>query len=201
MPPRIRNRATNVRGKLNIDPQSLAQFDTALVGLERAVREAVIFKALQNGGEVIQGAAEGRAPGPHIVTVTMTGAELLRGWKSGSKQGVKADGLYAVVGPDKDHWYYRFTEYGVKPHGVKRRKRTRTQQTARVARKKRSELSPSIRNARPVMSWNVGGRQIFARKVRGYAARPFLRPAVDSQGTNAIRTMADTLSDEIAKAL
>ena len=199
--PRVSNRATNVSGKLSIDPKSMAQFDTALVMLAKAVREEVIKRALQSGGEVIEATAASKAPGPHILTVVMTGAQLMKGWKSSGAQGIKSTGLYGVVGPDAAHWYYRFSEYGVKPHGVKRRKSTRAQKQARLSKTKRKDLSAGIRNARPMMAWMQNGRLVFARKVQGYAAKPFMRPAVDAAGSAALNRMADTIGSEIQKAL
>jgi HK97 gp10 family phage protein len=205
--PRFSKRASNIRGRLEIDPKSIAQFDTTLAKLAKAVREEVIKRALQSGGEVIEAAAESKAPGPHIVTVVMTGAELMKGWKSSAAQGIKSTGFYGVVGPDEDHWYYRFSEYGVKPHGVTKRKRTRSKQYMKKHNMSREQGASMLgkrrmsRNARPTMRIFFGGKEVFARKVQGYAAKPFLRPAVDAAGSAALNRMADTIGSEIQKAL
>jgi HK97 gp10 family phage protein len=205
--PRFSSRASNITARLTLDPKSLREFDAALKRLESAVRKEAVIAALQKGGEVIGDAAAAKAPGPYIVTMVMTGAELARGWKSAGKQGVKPEGLYAVIGPDAQHWYYRFAEYGVKGHGVSKRKRTRYQQFASKNKMKRSTLTSyttgkarNVSGTRPVMAWMSGGKMIFARKVSGFPAKPFLRPAVDSKGDAAIKVLGVELGKEIMKA-
>jgi hypothetical protein len=205
---RFSPRATNIRSRMTLDPKSLQEFERAMKRLESAVRKDVIRQALQGGGEVISDAANGMAPGPHVIVVVMTGAELMRGWKSASPQGIKPEALYAVIGPDAAHWYYRFPEYGVKPHGVTRRKRTRYQQYAAKNKIKRSTLTSvsatgkkrNVSRTTPKMMWMNGSTPIFARRVSGYGARPFLRPATDSKGKSALDTVGKVLGAEIEKA-
>lgn len=63
------------------------------------------------------------------------------------------------VGPDKSHWYYRFFETGTAAHGPRRK---------------------------TLMVFDGGDGLVFTRHVAGMAARPFLRPAADSQEQAAI---------------
>ena len=199
--PRLKQ-STNARARLSIDPASLADFERAMKRLEAAVRREIVEKALLKGGGVIHDAAEAKAPGPHIEVEIMTGSELMKGWSSAGAQGIKSDGIYAVIGPDIKHWYYRFSEYGVKAHGVKRRKRTRKEITLRAEspRSSRRSIKKSFAGKRPAMVFTIGGKLIFARKVRGHAAHPFLRPAVDTSGSAAINQMGRVMGAEIEKA-
>lgn len=199
--PRLRQ-STNVRARLSIDPKSLADFDRAMKRLEQAVRREVVERALLAGGGIIHNAAENKAPGPYIEIEIMTGAELMKGWSSAGAQGIKSDGVYAVIGPDEKHWYYRFQEYGVKAHGVKRRKRTRKEITLRAQspRSSRRSIKKSFAGKRPSMVFMIDGKLIFARKVKGHAAHPFLRPAVDTSGNSAIAQMGRVMGAEIEKA-
>lgn len=195
-------RAKNIRARITIDPKSLAEFNRRLEKLAAAVREEVVRAALAAGGGVIQSAAEQKAPGPHIGVEVMKGAELMKGWRSAKAQGIKPHALYAAIGPDKEHWYYRFVEYGVKAHGVTRRKRTRKEINARLSqgREARARIRRQFAGKRPAMVFTIDGKLIFARKVKGFAAKPFLRPAADSQGPAAMQVIGQVLRREIEKA-
>lgn len=201
--PSFRN-SKNIRARLTLDPQSLAAHNAKLKKLATAVRVEVVKKALLAGGKLIQSAAEARAPGPYIGIEVMTGAELAKKWRSASAQGIKPEALYVAIGPDEKHWWYRFSEYGVKAHGVKRRKRTRFQQKTskmqRSASKSRAQGRSKEKNMRPAMVFSIDGKLIFTRKVRGFAAKPFLRPAADTQGNAAIQQVGAVLKVEIQKA-
>lgn len=77
--------------------------------LAASVQREALGRALMAGGEVIEAAANAKAPGPNIH------AEI-------DKELTPT--LAAVsVGPDKRHWYYQFAETGAQPHeiGPKRR--------------------------------------------------------------------------------
>jgi len=194
--------AKNIRAKLTIEPKSLAEFNRKLERLAQATREAVVREALAGGGGVIQSAAEQKAPGPHIEFEVMKGSELAKNWRSAGAQGIKPDALYVAIGPDKEHWYYRFHEYGVKAHGVKKRKRTRKEIKARYAQGRTAyrSIKRQFAGRKPAMVFTIDGKLIFARKVKGYAAKPFLRPAADSQGPAAMQAIGAVLRREIEKA-
>lgn len=99
----------------------------------------VIERATQAGAEVVADAARADAPGPFIAVEVERNA---RG---------KA---VARIGPDKDHWYYRFFETGTAPHEIV---------------------------GDPFLVFTAYGKLFRIRKVwnNGMAARPFLRPALD----------------------
>jgi hypothetical protein len=63
--------------------------------------EAMLKAAVLRGAEVIADAANERAPGPH------NGVEV----DKESKGSVTVN-----IGPDEDHWYYRFFETGAGRH-------------------------------------------------------------------------------------
>jgi HK97 gp10 family phage protein len=193
----------NIRATLRIDPRSLEAHNRKLKQLAAVTREEVVKKALLAGGSLILGAANSRAPGPHIIMKIVKGSNL-----SKSVPNINPEGLYVAVGPDKAHWYYRWKEYGVKAHSVTKRKRTRYQQYLKKqgvriskARKHRTgeKMKRTTGSTRPAMVFSLDGKLIFARKVRGFPAKPFLRPAADSQGANAIRMIGKVLDQEIKK--
>lgn len=78
------------------------------------------------------------------------------------------------VGPDKAHWYYRFAEFGTSAHGPKRK-------------------------GRKMMVWQGGEGLIFARRVEGVPAKPFLRPAADGHSDQAQDAMGAVLRSAIMK--
>lgn len=112
-------------------------------------KEAMASAALV-GAEVIRDEANRRAPGPHIH------AEVVRTTRHGAE---------AHIGPDKEHWYYRFFETGAQPHPIRPRKK----------------------QGRKKLRFEVGGEEVFAVAVQhpGMAARPFLRPAFDENSKRA----------------
>lgn len=209
MPKPSFRRSKNILAQLRIDPRSLDEHNRRLKRLEAVTRIEVVSRALLAGGSLIQRAANAKAPGPHIGIEVLKGAKLMRGWRSAAPQGIKPDALYVAIGPVKEKWWYRFFEFGVKSHGVARRKRTRYQQNLRKqgvsiskARKYRTgaKQKRTTASTRPAMVFTIGGKLIFARKVRGFAAKPFLRPAADSQGPAAIQALGRELKLEIEKA-
>ena len=104
----------------------------------------VIERATQAGADVVAEAARANAPGPFIAV------EVERN---------KRDLAVAKIGPDKDHWYYRFFETGTAPHEI---------------------------TGNPFLVFTAYGKRFVIRQVwhNGMAARPFLRPALDgSKGT------------------
>jgi HK97 gp10 family phage protein len=198
--PRLKQ-SRNTRGIISLDPASVEKFKKDMEHLQQATRREIVEKALYSGGIVIHNAAELKAPGPHIVIDIFTGAELMRGWTSAVVQGIKVTDLYAVVGPDDEHWYYRFAEYGVKAHGVERRKRTRKEINLRISmgRVYRSSIKKAFEGKRPAMVFEINGKLIFARHVKGKAARPFMRPAFDSKGGAAMNEVGQVIASEIDK--
>jgi HK97 gp10 family phage protein len=104
----------------------------------------VLRAAILAAAEVIEEAAESKAPGPNI------GKEVVK--NSGTK--VEVD-----VGPDKDHWYYRFVETGTSGH----------------------EIRPATKQALLIEMTQFAARAEHP----GMSARPFLRPALDENINDA----------------
>lgn len=103
--------------------------------------ENVTPAALLDGAEVVQTAANREAPGPYIVVGEV------------EKRG---KGHEVAIGPDDEHWYWRFLETGTAPHFIE------------------------AYSARALRMGSTGA-EYFARSADhpGHAARPFLRPAID----------------------
>lgn len=97
------------------------------------------------GAQVLQAAANHDAPGPHIEVETV---------ESSRKRAV------VHIGPDKDHWYYKFFETGVQAHPI---------------------------SGSQWLRWFEGSEPVFARSVqhKGMAAKPFMRPAFDTKKDRA----------------
>ncbi len=100
---------------------------------------SVLRAATLAGGQVVANAAAGSAPGPGIVAEVMEAS---------------AAGVEVGIGPDKEHWYYKFAETGAAAHEI---------------------LGTPL---------SFDGREGMVRTASvshpGMAARPFLRPAHDS---------------------
>jgi len=121
-----------------------------------AATHLVFREAAGAGAHVVQRYAIANAPGPHI------GVEIQ----------VESDTkVTASIGPLKHKWFYRFRELGTKAHGPKHKK-TRFQSYLKKVGSTVSDRRVSM------MRWYQGGQPIFARKVRGVTARPFLQPAM-----------------------
>jgi HK97 gp10 family phage protein len=121
-----------------------------------AATQSVFREAAEAGGRVIQRHANANAPGPHIgIEVKVENAER----------------AVASVGPKKEKWFYRFRELGTKEHGPKH-KRTRFQSYLKKVGATVSDRRVSM------LRWYVNGQPIFARRVRGVSAKPFLQPAM-----------------------
>lgn len=203
MPSRTRPRRSRkpgfgkeIKASLRIDKQSLADMLKALRTLALAARREVVEKALLAGGNVAQAEMQKRAPGPYIEVEFVRGGSIKKGTASGSeKKAIQLTGVYVAVGPDSDHWYYKFTDSGTKAHGVTKRKRTRMQQHTR-----RRDLTLRARNLKPAMAWKQGGRWIFTRKVRGMSARPFMQPAMDAAHNDIMAAIGQTFAEEFEKA-
>lgn len=100
---------------------------------------AVMMAAAVKGAEVVHDAAEPRAPGPFIEVAedTLTDRQAA-----------------ALVGPDEEHWYYRFHEFGAGSHPI-----------------------PGAQFL--VFEGDAGTVKTRSVDHPGMAASPFLRPAVD----------------------
>lgn len=118
--------------------------------------DKVLGQALQDGAEVVQQAANPKAPGPNIAISDPK--------RRGSRREIK-------VGPDSEHWYYRFIETGAGAH--------------------------QIGAERQVLK--IYGEDYVTGTVQhqGFPARPFLRPAFDENKGRAQDAMGDVLKKAI----
>ena len=80
----------------------------------------------------------------------------------------KADSITVDVGPTKAKWYYRFFETGAGPHAIKGK--------------------PLL-----IFEGDLGLVRIEAVQHPGMAAEPFLRPAYDAHGNEAVDEIGDKL--------
>lgn len=116
--------------------------------------------AAMMGAAVVQEVANAKAPGPHIETeVTKT----------------TASGVEVSIGPDREHWYYRFKETGAAAHEI-------TGQ-ALLAFEGQSGIVLTPRVSHP-----------------GMGASPFLRPAIDEKGDDAADAAGAALRRAIEEA-
>lgn len=129
--------------------------------LLRALRRAgvnvdsALEAAAMLGAAVMEDAMVPLAPGPGIATEVTE----------------KGPGYVAVdVGPDEDHWYYRFFETGTGPHAI---------------------------TGSPWLAWDdVVTRRVSHP---GMAARPFMRPAFDGSSGAAAETVGEELRRVLSK--
>lgn len=166
----------NVKARLSLEPGSYARFKAQLKELTRAARKEVIEEALLAGGTIIHDVAESRAPGPLLLRI-IGGRSLRKRVDSRFSFVVKSNGKFAAIGPDAKHWYYRFAEFGAKPHDI-------------VGKGKKLKFE------------GADGTVFTARAIKsgGVKMRPFLRPAVDNNGDDAVQAMGAVLAREIEKA-
>ena len=116
---------------------------------------AVLEVAVQAGADVIKEAADGFAPGPNNATETKKRTD---------------DFVQIIIGPDEEHWYYRFFETGTDPH----------------------EVLPKDAQALRIEDG------FFARaNVSGMPAEPFLRPAIDTGKADATDAIGDKFRDTL----
>jgi len=150
------------------------ELQDALRAAGRRVR-GVGRRAAGSGGEEIRRAANARAPGPHIVMVTQKKRET---WAE------------ALIGPDVQHWYYRFFETGVMPWEMDKAT-GRTRRSSGGGRK--------IRGDRKAFAFEGQGSVVTKGPLRfpGMPARPFLRPAFDAVHQAAVRAVGRALRQAV----
>lgn len=113
----------------------------------------VLEQAVDAAAEIVQAGAIGLAPGPAIERDTTM---------------KRATRVEVEVGPDREHWYYRFAETGAAVHGI------------------------APKTAKVVLFYGDAGETFRARVTHpGIPATPFLRPAMDSRSDEAQREMGD----------
>jgi HK97 gp10 family phage protein len=123
---------------------------------------SVLEEAAQAGADVFKDEANHNAPGPHIDT------ELVK----------KTRGFAEMdIGPDDEHWYYRFFETGAGPH----------------------EITPDETGG---LQFPGAIGEMIVRVVvshQGMGAKPFLRPAFDDKKGQADEATGQKFLDVINK--
>lgn len=168
--------AKNITARLSLDPKSYQKIKSQMQNIDKVLRKEAMNTALLAGGVILRDEAAARAPGPHIIMKLITGRTLKgKRYRSlGAKKAVKNNSRFVAIGPDYDHWYYRFFEFGATAHDV------------------------SVRDPGFIAFENVVAA--FAKRSGGTPMRPFLRPAIDSKGQAAIDAMTSVMNHEIKKA-
>lgn len=148
-----------LKGRLAVDEASLTDLKRALKRVTTAAREEIMVRAVLDGAEPIRDAANADAPGPHIEK------ELVK---------VTDKNAIAAVGPDKKHWHYRFSEFGVSAHEIK---------------------------GNPLLAFPGRDGLVITGSVNhpGMAAQPFLEPATERKGAEAVAEIGSVVKREIEK--
>ena len=122
------------------------EFKKKIVNLRKEI-SAILEEAALAGADVIKDEANRLAPGPHIETDVVEST-----WTHADVE----------IGPDKEHWYYRFFETGTSAH----------------------EVTPKTAGG---LAFPWGGEMIvrMISHPSGMAAQPFLRPARDEKEKEA----------------
>lgn len=124
------------------------------------VMNYAIVEAGLGGGEILLDAATARAPGPNLAMQI---------------EEVDQEHVEVRIGPDDEHWYYRFFEFGAQPHEI---------------------------NVENRAALRFGAEAIFAASGEhpGTPAQPFLRPALDEKQDEVLKKMAQIYWARIAGA-
>jgi len=134
------------------------------------------------GAEELKAAIEGlrrAARGPVLERAALKGAEVIRAAAASRAPGpyIEAEVTKAAdlavevgIGPDAAHWYYQFFETGAGAHPIDPTKKKALAFAGREGE---------------VVRFHVGHP--------GMAAKPFLRPAIDSQKDAAVAATGDEL--------
>lgn len=160
MPRRKIFKGASIRGHLAIDPQSWNRLRDQLKELEKAARKQILEQAVLAGAAVVKEEANQDAPGPHIEVALEKATDR---------------NATAKVGPDAEHWFYRFTELGATPHEI---------------------------SGAPLVFMGEEGKVVTSSVSHpGMPARPFLRPAMERKSEEAQQAMADVIEDALRRAV
>lgn len=149
--------------------------------------EKELENAVTNGAHAVTDYAEANAPGRGITW------DMARPWNTTQKS--------MEIGPDKEHWYYRFFEFGVQPFEINMISK-RTQRGAidrrRTERLGRSVTTRGRRIKSELRAVKFGTDQIFSVvRPGGFPAKPFLRKAVRDNNDS----IADVIGQTFLKAI
>jgi len=123
---------------------------------------AAVMEAVLEGGKVLEAEIESRAPGPNIIMVP-------------DMRSIKRGYAGVSVGPDRDHWFYRFFETGAGPH----------------------EIEASLAEALLLVGGNLRERVM---NHPGMAADPFMRPGFDASEEKVKVVIGRELMERLKRA-
>lgn len=153
---------TYMKGSSSFVLEGADEFIAMLQKMSDIAAGAAVMEAVLAGGKVLEDEIESRAPGPHVITMPDM-RSIKRGYA-----GVK-------VGPDKDHWYYRFFETGASPH----------------------EIEASLAEALTLVGGNLRERVL---NHPGMAANPFMRPGFDASEGKVKAEIGKVLMEALRRA-
>jgi len=130
----------------------------------------------------------------------MAGAEVVKREMSAKALGSTAQAIEihfpqttgvprVLIGPDKDHWYAAFQEFGAVPHTIETKKRLPAGTRGNAFGTLRTSLNFN-RGAR-LKRVLAGNGQVFGTVVNhpGVTKKPFIRPALDEHETEVKSAM------------
>ena len=143
----------------------------------KLVGEDELYRALMRLGQAARGGIE---------PALREGAEVIRAEAESQAPGphieisdieIAGNAAKIKIGPDKDHWYYQFFELGAQPH----------------------EIHPRYKTGKKALRFpgEDGEKLAWAVRHPGIPAKPFLRPAVDSKGQEAVEEARRALRKRI----
>ena len=121
-----------------------------------------------------------------LVEAGMAGADVVKDAANADAPGPhivakvtqrSATSVEVSIGPDRAHWYYQFVEWGASAHEITKRK------------------APAM-----VFEGDQGLVIIGGVSHPGVIAKPFLRPAIDTNQGQAVGAVMDNLRDAIDKS-
>jgi HK97 gp10 family phage protein len=141
-----------------------AELMNRLNGMAAGLKKEITTEALKAGAEVVKREMSAKARGS-----TAQSIEIQFPLTTGMPK--------VIIGPDKDHWYAAFQEFGTRRHIIK----------TKVSGLSRSNAHGTLRTS---LNFNQGDRykkvlagdgEIFGRVVNhpGTSRKPFVRPAID----------------------
>lgn len=146
------------------DLRGFAELDAKLRALPNAVAGELLKDAVRAGGTVIRDEARRRAPRKTGTLVKYLRVRILR--------GRRGSGVTARIGTSARAFYAMWLELGARPH--------------LIANKQKSGKRVLANSEAGVIYGKVAAHP-------GVKPRPFLRPALDAKGPEAVRVMGQVL--------
>lgn len=158
---RVRKAVTYMKGSSSFVLDGAEEMIKMIRELGDIAAGAAVMEAVIEGGKVLEDEIESRAPGPHVITVP-------------DRRSIKRGYAGVMVGPDKEHWYYRFFETGASPH----------------------EIEPILKEALLL----IGGNLRESVSHPGMGAQPFMRPGFDGAEERVKATIGRELWERLRRS-